>query len=285
MNKILSVLTLCLLLLAVFASGCISDTEGGETGDDDSGTGGTNGDSGDVPSDDGSGDSGDDTSDDGSGDGGTDDGDDGGDDGTPDDGDDDGDDGSPDDGDDGSDDGDDDGTPDDGDDGSDDGTGNETDGGDDGTPDDGDDGSDEVSGNLVNVSMPQRSGWLESESPEHQEPVAIPESTVVEITFRIHVEDSDEEHAETDEGSDPDIIKASATDNAEQSQQDTATTPGDMTFTFKAPEATYLAQNWTVKIWGQEFGGGKPAYFFGFIVWVDQGVAWTLDVEYVYQVP
>jgi hypothetical protein len=280
MNKVFSLATFCMLLIAVFVSGCISDIDGEGTDDGGNDNGNLDNGTGVIPSDNGTGDGIDDGADGGGSD------DDGADD--PNDGADDGADGG------GSDDDGGDVPDDDGDNGTDDGEG----GSDEPVPpieggEDDDDGSDNGTGNAigdtVNVSLPQRSGWIESTESEesselrHDEPVYLPEATVKEITFMIHVEDSDEEHAETDEGSEPDIIKSSATDSGDLYQESTATTPGDMIFTFKAEDG-YLGQNWTVSIWGEEFGGGAPAYVFGFIVWVDQGAAWTLDVNYVYEI-
>ncbi len=137
----------------------------------------------------------------------------------------------------------------------------------------------------INASLPEKSGWIDSDEGEveHTEPVNFNEGTLIEITFYIHVEDSDEDHSETDEGSDPDTISASATDEVNY-LKDTAQTPGDIILTIKAEDldTPYLNQFWNVTIWGEDFGGGKPAYFLGFIVWVDQGAAWTLNVNYIY---
>jgi hypothetical protein len=68
----------------------------------------------------------------------------------------------------------------------------------------------------------------------------------------------------------------------------TGSTPFRRDFEFKSlagPDGSeYLGQSWTVNI-DATLGGGKPTYFFGFIVYIDQGVSYTIEGEYSYMAP
>jgi hypothetical protein len=141
------------------------------------------------------------------------------------------------------------------------------------------------------VTLDTISGWLhDQENPEyavHEEEILLQETTITEIYFTIHVEDSDEEHTETDEGSDPDEVRVTVEDsNGTLSDSQDLVTPETMTVSWEADSIEYedlLDNNWTVTIQGIEFGGGKTVYGpGGTIVYIDQGVAWTIDVDYEY---
>jgi hypothetical protein len=136
------------------------------------------------------------------------------------------------------------------------------------------------------VTLETISGWLSSGSNKHYEDFYLQEALIFEITFTVHVEDSDENHDDTDEGSDPDEVRVTAEseDGALNNSQDLVT-PATMTTTFEADSLEYediLPNNWTVIIQELELGGGKPVYPGGYITYTDQGVAWTIDIDYVY---
>ena len=165
--------------------------------------------------------------------------------------------------------------------------GNQTSGGDQPTPSDME---------AVNETMPIISGWLSSPASSssgettHVENIDLNRSKVISITIRIHVEDSDATHEETDNGSNPDTINSTVEAKGYNGTLEVET-PGDMIFKFK--ENTYLPQEWNVTIKGVEFGSGKPAYLFrpGLVVggsplvYVDQGAYFEINVEYTYLVP
>jgi hypothetical protein len=137
------------------------------------------------------------------------------------------------------------------------------------------------------VTLDTISGWLSSGgSAKHTEKFNL-EEYIFEIKFTIRVEDSDEEHAETDEGSDPDEVRVTVEEygGTLNSSQDLVT-PDTMIAKFEAASLTsegLLSGNWNVTFKGLEFGGGKTVYGpGGMIVYVDQGVAWTIDVYYTY---
>ncbi len=136
-----------------------------------------------------------------------------------------------------------------------------------------------------------QSGWIDDDgngnSANGQYTVNLNNTNIIIVTISVVIEDSDAEHQETDQGSDPDEVTVTVSGGNETNEL-RGTTPFRREFEFKAkagPEGgDYLAQSWTITI-DAALGGGKPAYFFGFIVWEDQGVAYTIEGEYTYMAP
>ena len=147
-------------------------------------------------------------------------------------------------------------------------------------------------------TIPSVSGWIASpegsgDETEHTETVTLT-GPATAFTVTVSIKDSDAEHAETDEGSDPDSAKVKVFDETGQSQ--TQSIVSGSSYTFKFPKAgggnatevdeesgtPMMGQMWTIQIKGEQFGSGKPAYFFGFIIWIDQGLAWELSGSYQY---
>ena len=60
-----------------------------------------------------------------------------------------------------------------------------------------------------------------------------------------------------------------------------ALTPANFNIEITAPQGEYIPSTGTVSIHG-DLKGGKPAYVFGLIVYVDQGFAYTVHTEYTY---
>ncbi|MDG6220678.1 MAG: hypothetical protein QCI38_04430 [Candidatus Thermoplasmatota archaeon] len=153
---------------------------------------------------------------------------------------------------------------------------------------------------IATVVLPTRSGWLESSSnpPSQIENYNLYNEKTISITFTVTVEDSDDAHAETDQGSDPDTARITITADG---QYQTALMVTDSTeeFSFGTSAYEYLPSSWSVEIFGVEFGGGKsmppifqppnlldrPDRFIGsrnssLFVYVDQGLLWTIEVTY-----
>jgi hypothetical protein len=129
------------------------------------------------------------------------------------------------------------------------------------------------------ASLPPRSGWIDSEYVLHAEEIHLQEPYICSITFHVYINDSDHEHAETDEGSDPDYVSAYV-ESVNNHYDESGLTPFVMDVGWSSSDL--LPNNWTVTIVGEEFNGGKPVYFFGFLVYVDQGIAWKICVDYIY---
>ncbi len=141
---------------------------------------------------------------------------------------------------------------------------------------------------LKRGTITQLTGWIQGDGSSASQSIGVNlnNSNIVSVAFSISVEDSNADNAETDQGSDPDEVSITVSgDNFTETQD--GMTPMSLSTDFRSQggskEITYLSQSWTVKI-EATLNGGKPVYFFGFIVYVDQGVAYTIDGEYTYMV-
>ncbi|MDG6221005.1 MAG: hypothetical protein QCI38_06105, partial [Candidatus Thermoplasmatota archaeon] len=138
--------------------------------------------------------------------------------------------------------------------------------------------------NLVAVqgSIPEVAGWAQVEG-ESKASVAIPISItgdkVTRVVFTINAQDSDAANSETDEGSEPDKITVTIMWGNVSEKHGPMNTPASFNIELKAPAGEYLPNSGTVTIDGV-LGSGKPVYFFGRIVYVDQGFAYQLNTEY-----
>jgi hypothetical protein len=137
------------------------------------------------------------------------------------------------------------------------------------------------------ATNPPQSGWIDHDGNQHASAplgVNLNDTNIVSVKFTIKVEDSDADHSDTDQGSDPDQVTITV-GGGNTTEKKSGSTPFTATISFVAPGGTeapqYLDSGWTVQI-DAELGGGKPVYFFGFIVYVDQGVSYTINAEYSY---
>lgn len=134
------------------------------------------------------------------------------------------------------------------------------------------------------------SGWIGTDGNEHAAQsftITLNDTNIVTVKFSIKVDDSDADHSETDEGSNPDDITITVS-SGNSTETKSGPTPYNTQIEFKAPGGTetpeYLDSSWTVDI-NADLGGGKPRFFFGLIVWIDQGVAYTINADYTYMQP
>ncbi len=131
------------------------------------------------------------------------------------------------------------------------------------------------------ASLSPRSGWIDSNgNTTHIEEFHLKEDDIYRINFHVFINDSDEEHAKTDEGSDSDTVKATV-EGGEIVDYEEGQTP----FVLDCSWESYvlLSNDWSVTIEAIYCGGGKPALTpIGWIAYVDQGVAWKIYVDYVY---
>jgi len=264
MKKAFAFLLIALLMIATLTPGCVEDTsddenDNQENTDNSGGTGGNTGGNGGGGSSEGDSTGGDST-DSGGTDDGSNDGTDGGDDGT----------------DNGGDDG-----------GSDDdepGTGGDdsSDGGSNGSSSGG--GSSELT--ELTAVIEEQSGWIEADNnsmARMEMNVTLPHEMITSITLHVVVEDSDEEHAETDEGSDPDEVDIRFQTEECGNMTYNLTTPVEQVFHFDAEDYgySYVSNVWDLLI-KAECHGGKPAYVAGMVVYIDQGVYWNISGKYTY---
>ena len=143
-------------------------------------------------------------------------------------------------------------------------------------------------------TIQKMTGWAESNwADSSNEPfivdidigVMLNHTNIVQIKFKMRVEDSDPAHTESDEGSDPDEVIVTAMGGNITTDEKKGVTPANIQIDAKATaqggEPSYLSPSWTIHLHGDCYGG-KPMYIFGFIVYKDQGVAWSLEGEYTY---
>ncbi len=137
-------------------------------------------------------------------------------------------------------------------------------------------------------TIPQLTGWIDDDgngnTANGQVSVSLNNTNIISVKFTIKVEDSNTEHSETDQGSDPDDITLTIT-GGNSTETKEGMTPMNANVEIKTTGGSeaqeYLGQSWTIQI-DAELGGEKPAYFFGLLVWDDQGVAYTIDAQYSY---
>lgn len=141
---------------------------------------------------------------------------------------------------------------------------------------------------LKHGTIEQLSDWISGDGGTATKsiPINLNNTNIVSVAFKVSVEDSNADNAETDQGSDPDDVSITISgDNFTETQD--GMTPLALNTDFRAQggseEITYLSQAWTINI-EATLNGGKPAYLFGFLVYNDQGVAYTIDGEYTYMV-
>ena len=128
--------------------------------------------------------------------------------------------------------------------------------------------------------------WMQGSNEQAEEtiPIDFGVQNIVQVKLTITVKDSNAENAETDEGSDPDEITVKATwgnTTVKQKMVTPANIQMQIPETGQMGEGQYLPSGGTVTI-DANLNGGKPAYFFGFIVWIDQGCEYTVDAECTY---
>jgi hypothetical protein len=169
-------------------------------------------------------------------------------------------------------------------------------------------GSKEPEMTVKEKSLPPQSGWLDSpesvEAATTQVQGTINETNLVFVQIKVTFQDSDAEHAETDDGSEPDELELSVTGKFETGAQikekasGKSDTSGNGYFELTVPSenVTQAGQSqlitsleYTLK--GKSFGGGKNPTGPGgiipipFLIYIDQGAAYTMEISYKYLTP
>ncbi len=149
---------------------------------------------------------------------------------------------------------------------------------------------------LKQGNIQQITGWAESNWADSSDqpflvdidiPITLNHSNFVKVEFTILVEDSDSQHAESDSGSDPDDIVVTASGGNITTEEQRAQTPATIKISASAQKMgdkmDYLSGNWNIHLHADCYGG-KPMFIFGFIVYKDQGVSYTVDGQFSYMV-
>ncbi len=171
------------------------------------------------------------------------------------------------------------------------------------------------------ATLPPISGWIDSPDSSAENPqrtvegkLSANQSEIISVTFVLTFQDSDENHSTTDEGSDPDElelkvtgstsagrrikeIKSAATEGGTGKLELTVpaqanqTSESDGESDGESDEPEFVNSNLEYEISGKKFGGGKNPTGPGgilpvpFLVYLDQGAAYTLEISYRYLAP
>jgi hypothetical protein len=147
-----------------------------------------------------------------------------------------------------------------------------------------------------NGTLQQITGWAESNWNETDDsnvianlsiPININHNNITTLKFSIEIEDSDTEHDETDQGSNPDIITIIIS-GENQTETQKGVTPltysSEFSSTGESQEISYLSQDWHIQI-NADCSGGKPkSGSLSFSTHKDHGFAYTINGEYTYTV-
>ena len=149
-------------------------------------------------------------------------------------------------------------------------------------------------------------GWVSSPDAvepvetEHTEDINFAEKNITKVKITCSAADSDAAHADTDDGSGPDTVEFKISDGGNNSQTIEILTDGTQNFVSQdvqfpsggnATEGQFMGNHWTIRIKGKKYEGGKdadplPNIISGpYIIYIDQGIAWKIHVEYSYAQP
>jgi len=156
-------------------------------------------------------------------------------------------------------------------------------------------------GDIVSGATDPVSGWVQQEgggTPSAASAtlfVDINATNLKSIEFVIRIEDSNPENAETDEGSEPDDITVYVTSQGVETAPVTGSTPFNKNIKPSLPNATeggdapeYFSNEWEIHISAVCNGGKNPTGPGGilpipFLVYIDQGVAYTYETKFTYE--
>ena len=140
------------------------------------------------------------------------------------------------------------------------------------------------------------SEWMNYDEATWETTIRINNTDVVSITAILAFQDSDSAHEQTDKDSEPDTLKLTLKGGSYKESKE-GTTSGNSKATIElkiggnrteGEGGEYLPTEWTVTITGMTFGGGKNPTGPGgiipipFLIYIDQGAAWTLEVKWTY---
>ena len=152
-------------------------------------------------------------------------------------------------------------------------------------------GEQKTEGKVMKGSLETTTGWIDSSGEGIDRPakgsisVSIPDQNIIRIKFTVSFSDSDAEHNDDDET--PDDVTASAEGDNASTEPQSGKTP--TTFTFEVPggnitlqEGEYLGQNWEINVDAMCHGTKTRDWIVIYWYQPDEGIAYTLDVEYDY---
>jgi hypothetical protein len=141
---------------------------------------------------------------------------------------------------------------------------------------------------------PPVSGWIASPGASTPGPTtaAVSVSTngteLVSVSVNITIKDDDGQHTQTDGGSDPDTVTVKIGNDTFKMTTDKASGMVSQAKEYGADKVSTFGKNISVSITGETFGGGKHPTGPGgivpipFLVYVDQGCAYSVEIKYTY---
>jgi hypothetical protein len=157
-------------------------------------------------------------------------------------------------------------------------------------------GSDKTRLAQKNDTLQQISGWVESNWNETDDsnvfanlsiPININHINITNIKFFIEIDDSDSQHAETDQGSSPDVVTIIISgDNLTETQRGLTphTDSTEFSSTNESQEISYLSQDWHIQI-NVDCNGGKPkSSSLSSSTYKDHGFTYSINGEFTYTV-
>lgn len=141
---------------------------------------------------------------------------------------------------------------------------------------------------------PPVSGWLSSPGASTPGPTtaAVGVNTngteLVSVSVNITIKDDDGQHTQTDGGSDPDTVSVKIGNDTFDMTTDKTSGTVSQTKEYGADKVSMFGKNISVALLGKTFGGGKHPTGPGgivpipFLVYVDQGAAYTVEIKYTY---
>ncbi len=146
-------------------------------------------------------------------------------------------------------------------------------------------------------TVPEKSGWLAYDATEPVTTGFTANGTkLISLSVNVEIRDWNQEHAETDEGSEPDTVQVKVeSDGGAFSYTERVTTSGsdgigNTTIEITEEEAgETLPTAWTVSVTGEEFGGGNNPTGPGgivpipFLIYIDQGCEYSVTGSYEYE--
>ncbi|UCH89432.1 MAG: hypothetical protein JSV49_01930 [Thermoplasmata archaeon] len=144
------------------------------------------------------------------------------------------------------------------------------------------------------------SGWIDSEGGDN--PTSVSHAVVMDLNssklsyveVTVTIDDFDNDHAGTDDGSDPDEFTIKINSSGQESKTASGTTPGTVILELPASNATVgsdaevpeFGPKLTIMIEAVCHGGAgffRPGQIVPpFIIYLDQGITYSINVEYKY---
>ena len=145
----------------------------------------------------------------------------------------------------------------------------------------------------VTMTIGPETGWISSpdaaDGGATEATISAPfEGELQSLSLNVTIRDSDSEHAQTDEGSDPDSATIMVGDTVFQVSTEPSSGEGQVMQEMTKADLSAFNDSIEIQIMGNEFGDGvHPTGPIGivpipFLVYIDQGLEYELEFTYIY---